>query len=116
MNKLSPNIMSNTIDKYITITFSIVNNSYTCHLYMLITKNYSSNYMNMSFWAPATKSSAENNIPKKSRNTSLLLLFSMSTMLVQIILLNLIRLGFLKGSVLDGVNLNHVVIFQEELI
>ena len=63
--------MSNTIDKYIIITFFIVNNPYSCHPYMCITENYSSKFM-MSFWAPALKSPNENGIPKKSLNTSVI--------------------------------------------
>ena len=63
--------MSNTIDKYIIITFSIVNNSYPCYTYKFRTENYSSKIMIMSFWAPAPKSPAENGIPKKILDTSL---------------------------------------------
>ena len=66
MNELSPNTLSNTITKYIIITFFIVNNPYPCHPYMFITENYSSKFTIMSFWAPALKSPAENGIPKKS--------------------------------------------------
>ena len=36
--------MSNTIDKYIIITFSIVNNLYPCHPSTFITGNYSSKF------------------------------------------------------------------------
>ena len=61
-----PNTMSNTIDKYIIITFSIVTNSYPCHLYIFVTENYSSKFTIMTFRAPALKSPAENGIPKKS--------------------------------------------------
>ena len=57
--------MSNTIDKYILITFSEVNNPYPCNPYMFITENYSSDLTIVSFWAPALKSPAENGIPKK---------------------------------------------------
>ena len=56
--------MSNTIDKYIIITFSIVNSPYTSYPYMFITENYFSKYIIMSFWPPALKSPAENSIPK----------------------------------------------------
>ena len=52
--------MSNTIDKLIIITFSIVTNPYPCHLYMFITENYSSKFLITSFWAPVLKSPAEN--------------------------------------------------------
>ena len=65
-----PITMSNTIDKLIIITFSIVTNPYPCHLYMFITENYSSKFLIMSFWAPVLKSPAENDIPKKCLNTS----------------------------------------------
>ena len=64
LNELSPNTMSNTIDKYIIITFSIVNNPYPWHLYMSITENYSSNFTIMSFWASARKSPVEKVFPK----------------------------------------------------
>ena len=63
--------MSNAIDKYIIITFSIVNNPHPCHPYMFITENYPSKFTIMSFWAPAPKSPAENGIPTKSLSTSL---------------------------------------------
>ena len=63
--------MSNAIDKYVVITFSIVNNPYTCHPYMFITENFCSKFTIMFFWAPALNSPAENGIPKKSLNTSL---------------------------------------------
>ena len=63
--------MSNAIDKYIIITFSIVNNPYLCHPYMFINEHYSSKFTTMSFWDPAPKSPAENGIPKKSLDTSL---------------------------------------------
>ena len=63
--------MSNTIDKYIIITISILSNPYPCHSYMLITENYSSKFSITSFWAPALKSPAENSIPKKYLYTSL---------------------------------------------
>ena len=42
LNELSPNTISNTIDKYIIITFSIVNNPWPYHSYMFITENCSS--------------------------------------------------------------------------
>ena len=60
-------------DKYIISIFSIVNNSFPCHPYMFVTKNYYSEFTIMSFWAPALKSIAENGIPKKSLDTSLTL-------------------------------------------
>ena len=63
--------MSNTIDKCIIITFSIVSNLYPCHPYMFITENCCSKFTIMSFWAPALNSPAENGIPKKSLDTSL---------------------------------------------
>ena len=63
--------MPNTIDKYIIITFFIVNNPYPCDPYMFITKNNSSKFTIMSFWAPTHKSPAENGIPKNSLDTSL---------------------------------------------
>ena len=71
MNELSPNTMPNTIDKCITITFSIVNNPYSCYPYIFITENYSSKFTSMYFWAPTLKSPAENGIPKKSLDASL---------------------------------------------
>ena len=40
---------------------------------MFRTEYYSSNFMIMSFWAPALKSPAENGIPKKSLDMSLTL-------------------------------------------
>ena len=57
--------------KYIIVTFSIVNNPYSCQPYMFITENYSSKFTIMSFWDPALKSPANNGIPKKSLDTSL---------------------------------------------
>ena len=57
--------MSNTIDDYITVTFSIVNNPYPCHPYMFVTVNYSSKFTIMPFWVTAPKSPAENSIPQK---------------------------------------------------
>ena len=63
--------MSNTINKYIIITFSIVNNPYSCHPHMFITGNYSSKFTVMSFWALAPKPPAVNGIPKKSLDTPL---------------------------------------------
>ena len=41
-NELFPHTMSNTVDKYIIITFSIVTNHYSCHPCMFITENHSS--------------------------------------------------------------------------
>ena len=41
--------MSNTIDKYIRVTFSIVTDPYPCHPYMFITENYSSKFTIMYF-------------------------------------------------------------------
>ena len=64
--------MFNSIDKYIIITISIVNNPYQYHPYKFITENYFSKFMAMSFWAPAQKSQAENSIPKKSLDMSLI--------------------------------------------
>ena len=52
--------MSNAIDKFIIISFSLVNNPYPCQPYMFITKNYSSKFKIMSFWDLAPKSPAEN--------------------------------------------------------
>ena len=66
--------MSITIDKYIIITFSVVNSPFPYHPYMFITENYSSKLTITSFWAPALKSSAENGIPKNSLDTSLLMM------------------------------------------
>ena len=57
--------MSNTTDKYIIITFSIVNNPYPCYPYMFTTENYFSKFTIMSFWARVLKFPAENGIPKK---------------------------------------------------
>ena len=62
--------MSNTVDKYIIITFPIVNNPHSCHPYMFITENYSSKITIMSFWASALKSPAEKGIPAKFLGTS----------------------------------------------
>ena len=62
--------MSNTIDKYIIITFPIVNNPHSCHPYMFITENYSSKFTIMYFGAPAPKSPAGKGIPAKSLVTS----------------------------------------------
>ena len=64
--------MFNSIDKYIIITISIVNNPYQYHPYKFITENYFSKFMTMYFWAPAQKSQAENSIPKKFLDTSLI--------------------------------------------
>ena len=66
---ISPSTMSNTIDKYIIITFSIINNLNPCRPYICITENYSSKFMTMSFLASAPKSPAEKVIPKKSLDT-----------------------------------------------
>ena len=63
--------MSNSIDKCIISTFSIVNNPYPCHPYMFITENCCSKFMMMSFWASVLNSPAENGIPKKPLDTSL---------------------------------------------
>ena len=71
MNELSTNTVSNTIDKYIIITFSIVSNPYPCHPFIFMTENYSSKFTIVFFWAPALKSLAENGITRKSLNTSL---------------------------------------------
>ena len=49
LNELSCKTVSNTIDKYIIITFSIVSNPYPCCPYMFITKNYFSKFTIMSF-------------------------------------------------------------------
>ena len=65
MNELFPNAIYNTIDEYIIITFSILNNPYQCHPYIFITENYFSKFTIMSFWAPALNPLAENGIPKK---------------------------------------------------
>ena len=73
LNKLSPNTVFNTIDKYIISIFSIVNNSFPRHQCMFVAKNYCSKFMIMSFWAPVPKSTAENGIPKKSLDMSLTL-------------------------------------------
>ena len=54
--------MPNTIDKFIIISFSIVNNKYPCHPYMFLTKNSSPKLAIMSFWDPAPKSPAEKGI------------------------------------------------------
>ena len=50
--------------KYVIIIFSIEDNPYPCHSYMFTSENYCSKFT-MSFWAPALKSPAENNIPEK---------------------------------------------------
>ena len=68
-SKLSPNPISNAVNKYIIIVFSIVNNPYPCRSYIFITENYSLKFTIMSFWAPATKSPAENGIPKEYLDT-----------------------------------------------
>ena len=62
--------MSDRIDKYIIITFSIVNNCYPCHPYIFVTKNYSSKFMIISCWSPTWKFPAEKGIPKKSQDMS----------------------------------------------
>ena len=51
--------------------FFTVNNPYSYHPYMFITENYSSKFKIVSFWAPALKSSHENDFLKKSLDTSL---------------------------------------------
>ena len=66
---ISPSTMSNTIDKYIIITFSIINNLYPCCPYICITESYSSKFLTMSFLASAPKPPAEKVIPKKSQDT-----------------------------------------------
>ena len=71
LNEVSPSTVSNTFDKYIIITFYIVNNPYPCYPYKFITENYSSKITIMLFGAPAPKSPAENGIPKKVLDTSL---------------------------------------------
>ena len=63
--------MPNTIGKCIIITFSIVNNPYSCHPCMFITENCCSKFMIMSFWAPARNCPAGNGIPKKPLDMSL---------------------------------------------
>ena len=72
LNELSPNTISNTIDKGTIVTFSIVNNPCPCHSYMFTTEKCSSKFMIMSFWAPPLNSPAENGIPKKYLDKSLL--------------------------------------------
>ena len=62
--------MSNKTDKFI-ISFSIVNNPYSCHPYMFITGNDSSKFTIMGFSDPAPKFPAENGISQKSLDTSL---------------------------------------------
>ena len=52
----------------------MVNNPYPCHRCMFITENYSSKITITSSLAPAPKSPAENGVPKKSLDTSLLTL------------------------------------------
>ena len=63
--------MSSAIDRHIIVTFSIVKNPYSCHLYMFTTENHSSKFTVMSLWAPTPKSPAENGIPKKSLEKNL---------------------------------------------
>ena len=63
--------MSNTIDEYTIITFSIVNRRYPCYPYMFITENYSSKFTIMSFWDPGPKSPAKDGILKNSLYASL---------------------------------------------
>ena len=58
---------TNTIDKYIIITFSMVNKPYPYHPYVF--RNYYSKFI-MSFFASAPKSPAENGILKKPLETS----------------------------------------------
>ena len=71
MNELTLNTMSNTIDKYIVITFSIVNNPYRCHPYMFLTQNDSAKFTIMSFGSPSSKFPTKNGIPKQYLDTSL---------------------------------------------
>ena len=59
--------MSNKIDKYIIITFSIVNNPDSYHPRMSVTENCSSKLTNM--WAPDLRSLAEKVISTKSLGT-----------------------------------------------
>lgn len=54
------------IDKY------VANDPYPCHPCMFVTENYYSKFTIISFWAPALSSLAENSIPKKSLDTSLI--------------------------------------------
>ena len=63
--------MSNTIDKYLIFTFSIVNDLYPCHPYMFITEYCFRKSRFTTIICPAPKSPAEKSIPKKSLNTSL---------------------------------------------
>ena len=63
--------MSNTIDKYIRVTFSIVTDPYPCHPYMFITENYSSKFTIMYVWALVPKFLTENEFPKRSLDTLL---------------------------------------------
>ena len=71
LNELSPNTVFNAIDKYTSI-FSIVNHFFPCHSYMFVTKNYYSKFTIMCFQAPVPTSTAENNIPKKSLDMSMI--------------------------------------------
>ena len=60
-NLITPRLLSESL-----------NNSYPWHSYMFVTENYSSKILIMSFWVPAPKFPAENGIPKKLLDTSLL--------------------------------------------
>ena len=97
--ELSPNTMSNTIDKDIIITFWTVNNPYPCHPYMFVTEIYSSKFTVMSFWVPALQTPAKNGIPKKCLDMSLpylqLLALLMNRLLHGMLLWNLTCLEWL---------------------
>ena len=49
----------------------MANNPYPYYPYMLVIENYCPKFTIMSFWAPTLKSPAENGIPKKSLDRSL---------------------------------------------
>ena len=66
MSELSPNAMSDTIDKSIIFTFFIVNNPYACHPYLFITENYSSKFMIIFFGLLPQNSLLKMEFPKKS--------------------------------------------------
>ena len=55
--------MNSPIDKYYLLHSK---KHVPCHPYMFVAENYSSKFTIMSFWAPAPKSPAENDIPKKT--------------------------------------------------
>ena len=55
MGGVAPNTLSNTIDKYIIITFCRVSTPCPCHPYTFTIKNYSWKFASMSFWLPALK-------------------------------------------------------------